>query len=322
MIAFLKLIRIQNLLIIAFTQYVVRWCIIYPIIKVNSTFYELQLSELNFFLLVLSTVMIAAAGYIINDYFDISIDKVNKPERMVIGKGVKRRVAIGAHTVINFLAIAIALYVAHSIGSWRLALIHFVCAGGLWFYSTSFKRQFLIGNVVIALFTALVPLIAVIYEMIPIYREYLPVDENLSFISVWEYTIALAFFAFITTLLREIIKDIEDVGGDTEYGCKTMPILLGIKATKNIAMFIAFLTICCLVFIQLEFLKLEDYISLVYFIVALQLPLLFLIYKIKKASAKKEFRFAGNLSKFIMLMGIIYLLVFAYPILHDFLHVI
>ncbi len=322
MLAFLKLIRIQNLLIIAFTQYAVRWCIIYPIIKVSSTFYALQLSEFHFFLLVLSTIMIAAAGYIINDYFDVRIDKVNKPERMVIDKGVKRRVAIGAHTVINVLAILIALYVAYCIGSWRLALIHFVCAGGLWFYSTTFKRQFLIGNVIIALFTALVPLIAVIYNMIPIYREYIPIEEGLSFISVWQYTFALAFFAFITTLLREIIKDIEDVDGDTEYGCKTMPILIGIKATKNIAMFIALLTIICLVFIQLEFLKLEDYISFIYFIVALQLPLLFLIYKIKTAHLKKQFRFAGNFSKFIMLMGICYLFVFAYPILHDFLNVI
>ena len=137
MIAFLKLIRIQNLLIIAFTQYVVRWCIVYPIIKVSSTFYTVQLSELQFFLLVLSTVMIAAAGYIINDYFDVRIDKVNKPERMVIDKGVKRRVAIGAHTVINILAVAIAIIVSYSIGSWRLALVHFICAGGLWFYSTS-----------------------------------------------------------------------------------------------------------------------------------------------------------------------------------------
>lgn len=324
MLAFLKLIRIQNLLIIAFTQYVVRWCIVYPIIKVSSTYYTLQLSEFKFFLLVLSTVMIAAAGYIINDYFDVKIDKVNKPERMVIDKGVKRRVAIGAHTLINVLAIGIALYVAYSIGSWRLALVHFLCAGGLWFYSTTFKRQFLIGNVVIALFTALVPLIAVVYDMLPIYRQYIPIEENLSFAPVWKYTIALSFFAFITTLLREILKDIEDLDGDKEFGCKTMPIVLGIKTTKNIAMFIAFITIVCLGIIQLEFFKFKetDYVSIIYFIVALQLPFLFLIYKIKTAQEKKQFRFAGNFSKFIMLMGIFYLFVFAYPILHDFLHVI
>lgn len=322
MIAFLKLIRIQNLLIIAFTQYVVRWCIVYPIIKVSSTYYTVQLSELNFFLLVLSTVMIAAAGYIINDYFDVRIDKVNKPERMVIDKGVKRRVAIGAHTVINFLAVAIAIYVSYSIGAWRLALVHFICAGGLWFYSTTFKRQFLIGNVVIALFTAMVPMIAVVYDMLPIYRQYIPIEENLSFASVWKYAIALSFFAFITTLLREILKDIEDMDGDEEFGCKTMPIVIGIKATKNIAMLIAFVTILCLGYVQTEFLKLEDYVSIVYFIVALQLPLLFLIYKIKIAQEKKQFRFAGNFSKFIMFMGICYLLVFAYPILHDYLHAI
>ena len=120
----------------------------------------------------------------------------------------------------------------------------------------------------------------------------------------------------------EIIKDIEDVDGDMEFGCKTMPILIGIRSTKNIAMFIAFLTIICLVFVQIQFIEVEDYVSFVYFIVALQLPLAFLIYKIKIAEVKSQFRFAGNFSKFIMLMGIFYLFVFAYPILHDFLNVI
>src|SRR3954468_23739848 len=233
MLAFLKLIRTQNLLIIAFTQYMVRWCLLYPLLSVHD--YELQLSEFRFFLLVLSTVMIAAAGYIINDYFDVRIDKVNKPERLVIDKGIKRRVAMGAHTVINLLALGIALYVAWSIGSWRLALIHFLCAGGLWFYSTTFKRQFLIGNIVIAAFTALVPLIVAVYELIPAYRRYLPIQEDLSFRTIWNYVIALSFFAFITTLLREIIKDIEDMEGDKEYGCRTMPIVIGVKATKTIA---------------------------------------------------------------------------------------
>src|SRR5690348_9789169 len=121
MLSFLKLIRVQNLLIIAFTQYMVRWCLIFPILKARG--FELQLSNINFFLLVLSTVMIAAAGYIINDYFDVNIDKINKPERMVIDKGVKRRVAIGAHTLINILAILIGLYVSYSVGAWKLILI-------------------------------------------------------------------------------------------------------------------------------------------------------------------------------------------------------
>src|ERR1019366_1291714 len=171
MFAFLKLIRLQNLLIIALTQYMVRWCLIYPILKTRG--FELQFSNFHFFLIVLSTVMIAAAGYIINDYFDVRIDKINKPQHLVIDKGVKRRVAMGAHTVINIIAVIISLYVSYSIGVWKLGLIYFICALGLWFYSTTFKRQFLIGNIVIATFTALVPLVVGVYELIPCYIKYL-----------------------------------------------------------------------------------------------------------------------------------------------------
>lgn len=319
MLSFLKLIRIQNLLIIAFTQYMVRWCLVFPLVRLKSSYYHLQLSELQFFLLVLSTVMIAAAGYVINDYFDVRIDKVNKPERLVIDKGVKRRVAMGAHTVMNILAVLTGLYVSYSIGSWRLGLIHFICASGLWFYSTTFKRQFFIGNLVIALFTALVPLIVAVYELFPAYRAYLPIEENLSFRSVWEYVLALSFFAFITTLLREMIKDIEDLEGDREFGCRTMPVVIGVKATKNVAIVIALATMICLGYIQYMFLKIDDKASFIYFAIALQLPFLFLVYKIKTAQNKKQFRFAGNLSKFIMLMGICYLFVFFYQLL-PFIH--
>lgn len=321
MFSFLKLIRVKNLLIIAFTQYMVRWCIVFPLLKIKSNYYQLQLSELQFFLLVLSTVMIAAAGYIINDYFDVRIDKVNKPERMLIDKGVKRRVAIGAHTVINILAVLIGLYVSYSIGAWKLAIMHFMCASGLWFYSTTFKRQFFVGNFIIALFTALVPLMVPVYELIPAYRAYTPLEEGLSFKFIWNYTFALSFFAFITTLLREILKDIEDLEGDKEYGCKTMPIVIGVKATKNIAILIALSTMVALGYIQTLFYKLDDKLSLIYFIVALQLPFLFLIYKIIKAQTKQQYRFAGNFSKFIMLMGICYLFVFLYQLL-PFIHAV
>ncbi len=209
MLSFLKLIRVKNLLIIAFTQYTVRWCIIYPILKSHSVYYKLQLSEFHFFLLVLSTVMIAAAGYIINDYFDVKIDKINKPERLIIDKGIKRRVAIGAHFVINILAIAIAVYVSHCVGVWKLALIHFICATGLWFYSTTFKRQFLIGNIIIACFTALVPLIVGIYEFLPAYRAYFPLEDHLSFKAGWYFLLGFSAYAFIITFIREIIKDLK-----------------------------------------------------------------------------------------------------------------
>ena len=319
MLSFLKLIRIQNLLIIAFTQYMVRWCLVFPILKVRG--YELQFSNFNFFLLSLSTIMIAAAGYIINDYFDVRIDKVNKPERMVIDKGVKRRVAMVAHTVINILAVLIGLYVSYSIGAWKLAIIHFMCASGLWFYSTTFKRQFLIGNFIIALFTALVPLIVGIYDLLPCYKAYFSFEDALSFKDIWVYIFSISFFAFITTLLREIIKDLEDYDGDKEYGCKTMPIVIGKKSTKVIVVLLALATMFCLGYFQMLLIQKNYMMQFYYFTIALQLPFVFLIYKTVTAETKNALRVAGNTAKFIMLMGVCYLFIFAYPIL-SYLHVI
>ncbi len=319
--AFLKLIRIQNLLIIAFTQYVVRWCLIFPILKAQSSYYTLQLSEIQFFLLVLSTVLVAASGYIINDYFDVRIDKVNKPERLLIDKGVKRRVAMGAHHILNILAILIAIYVSFSIGVTKLAFIHFICASGLWFYSTTFKKQFLIGNILIAAFTALVPFVVVVYEALPCYKAYLPLDEAFSFNGIWLYIFGFSFFTFLITLLREIIKDMEGIEGDKEYGYSTMPIVIGIKASKLVAVIIILATIVFLSYYQLLQWQKNDLLTCLYFIFGLQIPLIYLIIKIVKADTKKAFRFAGNITKAIMFTGICYLFIFAYILLH-FIHLL
>jgi 4-hydroxybenzoate polyprenyltransferase len=316
MLSFLKLIRIQNLLIIALTQYVVRWCLVFPILKAQSSYFTLQLSELQFFLLVLSTVMIAAAGYIINDYFDVRPDKVNKPERLIIDKGVNRRVAMGAHQVISILAFLIGSYISYSIGVSKLALAHFICISGLWFYSTTFKKQFLIGNVIIAAFTAMVPFSVVVYELIPAYKAYLPIDSSLSFRSIWIYISGIAFFTFMITLMREIIKDMTKYEGDKEYGYNTMPIVIGIRYSK---LAIVLLTIVLLVFLcyyQVQQLQQKDLLTFFYFIFCLQIPLVYLGFKIMKASTKPDFQKADTTIKWIMLSGICYLFVFAYILLN------
>jgi 4-hydroxybenzoate polyprenyltransferase len=311
--AFLKLIRVQNLLIIAFTQYMVRWCLLYPLLTLHD--FELQLSNFQFFLLVLSTVMIAAAGYIINDYFDVAIDRVNKPERLVIDKGVKRRVAMGAHTIINILAVLIALYVSYQAGSMKLIIIHILCAAGLWFYSTTFKRQFLIGNLLISLFTALVPLIVGLYELMPVHKIYAEMIDETSLNEEWKYVFGIAFFAFITTLVREIIKDMEDVEGDEKYGCKTMPIVLGIKASKNLTIALSITTMIFLVYFQTIRWSNGNIVGACYIGLALQVPFIYLIYRIITAKEKRDFKVAGNVAKLIMLLGVCYLFVFAQSIL-------
>lgn len=316
MISFLKLIRIKNLLIIAFTQYMVRWCLIYPILQSQSTYFKLQMSNVQFFFLVLSTVMIAAGGYIINDYFDVRIDQVNKPEHIVVGKSIKRRFAILSHTVISVLALIIALVVAYSIGYWKLVFIHFVCGLGLWFYSTTFKRQFLIGNIAIAFFTAIVPLVVGIYELILCSKEYIPVDPTINLLLIWKWVFGVAFFAFITTLLREILKDIEDREGDMEYGCSTMPIVIGVPAAKAVVVVLTLATMVCLAYIQWLQSNIRDSVGFYYFTFMLQLPLAFLVFMTVSAKTKKNFRSAGNTAKLIMLSGVCYLIVFAYYLLN------
>ena len=153
--AFIKLIRLPNLLIIALTQYAIRFAIMRPILNSLSDDLEikLQLSELDFFLLSLSTVMVAAAGYIINDYFDVKVDRVNRPNSIIVGKYIKRRVCMGAHIVISSIAILLGAYLAFKIGNWKLTLIQVMSVGALWYYSTMFKKQKVI---VIIIFIVLV----------------------------------------------------------------------------------------------------------------------------------------------------------------------
>ncbi len=314
MIAFLKLIRVQNLLLIAFVQYLIRYCLIGAMVRFSGL--QLQMSDFDFFLLSLSTVMIAAAGYSINDYFDTQIDRVNKPDKVLVGRTIKRRVAMGAHLVISFLAIGIGFYLAHKVGMVKLGFIHVLSAGFLWFYSTDFKRQLVLGNLVVAMLAAMVPLIVGLYEiplLIKKYRELL-IESSTNFNFIFYFVAAYSGFSFLTTFIREVIKDLEDYAGDKEFGRNTIPVALGTKVAKGI---IAMLLIVCMVLIALLQLKQwesGDKISFYYFLLALQIPFAFLLYKISSAKVAKDYAFASSLSKLIMFFGICFTLVFYFLI--------
>jgi len=321
MTSFLKLIRFPNLLIIAATQYAMRWGIIYPIVKsVDNSLSQvlperfspgsitLQLSEFNFFLVVLSTILIAAAGYIINDYFDVKLDMVNKPEEVVVGSKIKRRSAILMHSILNFIAVAIATWLGFMAGIWKVGIIYFVCAGGLWYYSTTFKRQLLIGNILISIFTALVPIVVAVFEVPLILKKYseLITEFNINFNVIFNYILGFSFFAFTTTLIREIIKDIEDVEGDEQYGCKTLPISIGIPKTKFIIILLILFTMGAIGYVQYTQMAFEASLSINYLLFAVQLPLLILTFLLIRAKEPKQFKLPSLVTKLIMLFGILY----------------
>jgi len=306
----LSLIRFPNLLIIAFTQFAMRYLIMEPLLP--SASFSLQFDNLHFLLLVFATMLIAAAGYIINDYFDTRTDRINKPEKVVVGVTVNRRTAMILHTVFNMMGIGIGVYLSFYIRLLPMSFVFFLTAGLLWFYSTNYKRQFLVGNLTVSFLTAMVPMIVVLFEIPMLNKEYgaIMLQYNSSFNYILLWVAGFSIFAFITTLIREIIKDAEDFEGDAAYGMKTLPIVVGSNVTKAIVSVLIVLSISLLIFILVKFIMFSaqdtDFISLVYFGAFLVIPFFILLTLILIAKGKTDYHRASILIKIIMLFGVLY----------------
>lgn len=319
---YIRLIRFPNLLIVALTQYFMRFFIIQPMLGING--FELQLSEFDFFILVMATVLLTAGGYVINDYFDAKTDYLNKPDLVVIGKKIHRRMAIRLHIILNIMGIGAGFYVSNKIGIASLGLVFMIISGILWFYSANYKRQFLIGNFIVALLTALVPMIVFVYELPLINKEYKEImllnNANFNFLLYWG--LGYAFFGFTTTLTREIIKDVEDFEGDSAYGMNTLPIVLGIRNSKFVICGLTTITIGAIVFVYVKYLLYGlqglDYLTLLYFFVLLVQPSIFVMYKVIVAKNKKDYHLASGVQKYIMLAGILYTLLVKFLIVKQF----
>jgi 4-hydroxybenzoate polyprenyltransferase len=270
---FIKIIRFPNLMIIFLAQYMTS---IFLLGNIHQ--WDVFLLDWKLFLLSVSTATVAAAGYIINDYYDVKIDFINKPERVVVGKILKRRVVMVYHTILNLTGILIGTFISFKIG-----FLHFLSAFLLWLYSNYLKRQPLSGNLVIALLTALSIIVVDI-----LYKANEP--------AVYYY----ALFAFLVTLIREIIKDIEDVKGDANFDCKTLPIIWGVRKTKFFIYFIiGFFTLVILLSSNL----LNNHVLGFYFL-GMSGPVFYFIVKLIKADTIKDFTFLSNYCKLLMLIGI------------------
>ncbi|MFD2933329.1 geranylgeranylglycerol-phosphate geranylgeranyltransferase [Spirosoma flavum] len=270
---FLRLIRVQNLLIVVLTQLLARLFLVGPKSEIIKS-----LTDPTIWILSLSTVCIAAAGYIINDYFDIKIDLINKPERVVIGRYLKRRVAMGVHQVLNVVGCLLGLYLSR----W-VFLADVLSVSLLWFYSAQFKRQPLIGNVVISLLTALSLVVMAVY-----YRQ------NTEMLLIY------ALFSFGISLVREIIKDMQDIRGDARFGCRTLPIVWGLRRTKYLLYVLIGVFLISLFFIanSLHNVRLTFIFGLLLF------PIAWLTYRLIMADTRRDFGYLSGLCKLIMLMGV------------------
>ncbi len=240
---FIRLIRPINLAIIVLTMI---GCAYY--IHTTNYFQFVRFQYIHFALLLFSTVLIAAAGNIINDYFDVKADKINKPERVIIGKYIKKRWAIVLHWIFNIVAVLISLFLSFYYQSLWFVFIQLVIVNLLWFYSLHFKKKILIGNFIIALMTAVIPLLVVVFFKVSneSTQAFSPYHASTWTIYVdYSYIYLLAICAFTLNLGREIIKDIEDVKGDKMIKVYSLPMHIGKKKSLWLA-----IAICQLGFIS------------------------------------------------------------------------
>jgi len=301
--AFFRLIRWPNLFFITLTQSLFYYFILLPcFLEMDSSPYENILNPGLFWLLSLSSVLIAAAGYIINDYFDLNIDQVNKPLKIVVGKVIKRRWTILWHWLLSGLGVIIGFYISWKLRNPIIFISHLVCVTLLWFYSTTFKRRLLIGNIIVSLLTAWVILVLYACEF-RFHRFVDPVYHTL-LARVYKFAILYSSFAFVLSLIREVIKDLEDMEGDAHDGCKTMPIVWGMSASKIFVGTWLVVLIAALFVLQFYVLQFRWWWSIVYGMLFIIGPLVRLFLGLRRATTSNDFHQLSTLVKMIMLTGI------------------
>lgn len=295
---FLKLIRYQNLLLLAFMQLIFRY------VFFQSQDIPLALADWQYGLFVLSTVLIAAGGYVINNIFDQHTDTINKPNTVVIGKSISETQGYNIYIALTATGVSIGFYLSNVIAKPGFAIIFILIAATLYLYATSLKQMMLIGNIMVALLLSFSVVIIGIFDLFPTIHEGNQQQMANLFSILLDYTI----FAFMINLLREIVKDIEDVDGDYNMGMNTLPIAIGKSRATKIVFVLSFIPLLLILHYIYNYLfgLLFVTLYLLFFVVA---PLLYFTIKIGAATSKKEFHNLSLLLKWILLFGILSIVV-------------
>jgi 4-hydroxybenzoate polyprenyltransferase len=314
--SFIRLVRLPNLIMILFVQYMVRFAFLYPVFKISGL--KLQMNEGMFFMFSIAFLFMAAGGYIINDYNDIEIDKINKPTRMVIGNGYTAPEAQELYWIISLTGVVIGFWSCFEMGLPSLGILFFIYLTGLWFYSTTFKYNLLIGNIVISIFLALVPFASALVEVFADVKKHYWADLHGVPSLIYNGILVISLFAFLLNLARELVKDAEDMEGDAKAGCRTVPIIWGLKATKALVGLVLICIVGALSKYSLKLYDEKDWLSLGYIIGFILVPILVIMIGLFIASAPKQFHRISTWLKLLMVLGISYLFVFAFILLTNY----
>ena len=303
MIPFLKLIRYKNLLMVLLTMVLTKYALIHSFIEKSNV------SNLEFSLLTLSVLLIAAGGYIINDIFDVEADKINKPRNVYIGVTIGKKKASYAYLFLSLTGLIIGIYISFSKDFQINSLIFIFTSLGLILYSKNLKKIALIGNLIVSIFISLVILLVYLFERGSEKPSSIwgAIDSIFSSITLLYF---FGFFSFLITLIREIIKDIEDIDGDKIIEMKTLPIILGRKRSKSIALVLVCILILLIIIWSIDLVQLNSVYLLKYITILITLPLCYFFHQLWFAKTKKEYAALSTLLKSIMLFGILSMLLF------------
>lgn len=305
---YVKLIRPLNLLVIIFTM-----CLFWYSFLIAHSYEIFRLFPLmtnfQFSLLVFSTVCIAAGGYIINDIYDVDIDTFNSPEKVIVGQKISETAAYNFYKVTCVLSIVSTLTLAVLTKEYRLSTFPIIIMVVLFFYASMFKKQLILGNLTVAFCSAFTIFLISLFESGGNYM--LGPNETAYRSSIFIGALVYSLFAFLTTFIREIVKDIEDKTGDEQYDCKTIPIQFGNLTAKAVSAFFALLVILMQLSFVLFFLKMKIEKVHLFVIFGLMLPLILIIVYLFIAKTTKQFHFVSNLIKIYMLLGITSMLYFS-----------
>jgi len=301
--AYLRIIRPVNLLIMAGMLLLVRYAIFLPVFKQNGL--EGLMPGWQFLLLVMATLLIGAGGYVINDVLDIEIDQINKPAKKVIGRQISEVTGNNLHFNLTAAGIVLGIAFSYLAGNIFLGILFVIIPTALFYYSFKYKYLPAIGNLVVSLLAALVVIIYWLFEFYHLKSQpELFIEGSRSFPQLNRFVLAFALFAFLTTLIREIVKDAQDIEGDTRFGCRTLPLVFGLPATRYLLIFLEIVTFAALVWFQFILYR-SGYPWISYILILTQVLLLITVYKTIMATEKAAFTRLSLILKLVMVAGMV-----------------
>lgn len=273
----------------------------------------LALTDCQYLLLVFATVMIAAGGYVINNIMDQATDNENKPNQVVVGKGITEVNAYNVYFFVTVLGVGTGFYLSNVIAKPGFAAIFIIISATLYLYATSLKQMLLVGNIVVALLLAFSVIIIGIFDLLPVINP----ENQIAMAELFSILLDYALFAFIINFIREIVKDLEDVNGDYNQGMNTLPIVLGINRTSKLVLILSLIPLIMVIFyIKAYFFAFDLYWATIYALMTIVAPLIYFAIKIADAKKSKDFHHLSLVLKIIILFGLFSIAVVTYNILH------